>query len=188
VSGLVRARVPERHAWTGPAVALALLALIAWTSALGARGDGELAEMAVHEVRDAGRWLATQPPAAKLVGALRGAPVYYSQARLLLLPASSSAETLAYLRKLGPDFLILRRSDASRTLYLADWFVHGVPSECAQVLRTFTGPSDDLSIYRWTCPATDPGWLDQWCPGTSRDAPQCVPTPHYVRATQFSRP
>jgi len=166
-----------------------LVALIAVTTARGSSIVGEFTQMRDYELRDASRWLANQPPDAKLIAAMGDVPVYYARGRELYLPWRSESQVLAYLSKLGPDYLVLRSEDANRAPDIASWLEHGIPSECAPLVRTFEGPEDVLGVYRWKCGASDPQWLNQWCPQQDRSGtPLCTATPPYVQATRFSNP
>jgi 4-amino-4-deoxy-L-arabinose transferase-like glycosyltransferase len=187
VAEWLSARTPGRSAWAAAAVALVVVGITGATTARGATIVAEFTQMTDYELREAGRWLASQPPDDKLIAAMGAVPVYYARGRVIYLPWSSEEQVLAYLRKLGPQFVILKTEEAKRAPYLAGWLEHGIPGACASPLRTFVGPEDELRVYRWSCAATDPLWLNQWCQITD-GKPVCRPTRRYQPATHFSRP
>lgn len=184
----IRARAPVAPAWAAGTAVVVLVGAVAAISTNAAWGLGEFSQTENREFRDAGRWLATRPPASKLIASMDAVPVYYAQARDLYLPWSGEAQVQAYLRKLGPDYLLVWSGDQGRAPYIADWLAHGVGGECARPARSFAGRDEVLHVYRWTCPATDPDWLLQWCPQVRGGVPACTATPHYVPASVFRNP
>lgn len=185
----IRTHAPGRPAWAASIAAVVIVGVVGATTARGASIVGEFTEMRDYELRNAGRWLASQPPDDRVIAAMDVAPAYYARGRVLYLPWSSDSQVLDYLRKLGPDYLALSTEDTGRAPYVASWLEHGIPGNCAPLIATFAGTNHVVRVYRWKCGASDPQWLNQWCPQWGRDrAPLCVSTPPYLRASGFSRP
>lgn len=168
----------SRHVVARVAAVAAMVSLVAVPSTIGAARLGEFTQLRDSELRSAGRWLATQSPGEKLIAGISAVLPYYADARLVYLPWAEESRALAFLRKVGPDFVAVRTHDEAQAPYLADWKSRGLDYECVgEPSSSFPGPAGTLSIYRWTCEPEDANWLNQICRIGDRHTPLCSAIP-----------
>jgi hypothetical protein len=101
--------------------------------------------------RQAGRWLADQPPFDKVVMDAGSAIPYYANASdYISLPYASEDVALRYIDHKAPDFVVVRGVMANQRPYLADWVKNGIPGRGGQLVYDSGGPAAGrIQIYRW---------------------------------------
>jgi 4-amino-4-deoxy-L-arabinose transferase-like glycosyltransferase len=151
------ARFARRAVTVG--LALAVLA----TAAPAVPGIEDLHQTRSPGIRAAGAWLrqdhARSPAAAlarrPLIAAVGLALGHYAEGRITYLPHADETRALAYLRRVDPDYLALRYSEARRLPYAAAWLRRGPADTCATPVRELpSAAAGTVRLWRWTC---DPG-------------------------------
>ncbi len=135
---------------------LALAVVVTAAPAVPALGD--LNQTRAPGIRAAGARVrqdhARSPDPARrpLIAGVGLAIGHYAEGRITYLPHADEARALRYLRRVDPDYLALRYSEALRLPYAAAWLRRGPATACAAPVGDL--PPDAAAavrLWRWTC-------------------------------------
>jgi len=136
------------------AIGIACVVLLAFNSV---RSLGELTQAEDLASRDLGRWMAgdaaaRQPATPPIVMGIGLASVYYARGTMRYLPYANEAAALEYVRRMHPQYIVLREFETQQVPYGAAWLERGIDDACAKpVVPLPTTAATRARIWRWDC-------------------------------------
>lgn len=155
--------------FAGTAVTAGLALAVVATAAPAVPALEDLNQTRASGIRAAGEWLkqdygpSPDPARRPLVAGVGLALTHYAEGVIAYLPHADEARALQYLRRVGPDYLALRYSEALRLPYAAAWLRRGPLGTCAAPVEDLpASAAAAVRLWRWTCdPGADaPGGLE----------------------------
>ncbi|HSW23894.1 MAG TPA: hypothetical protein VLJ62_14095, partial [Burkholderiaceae bacterium] len=107
--------------------------------------------------RDLGRWMASHaaardPAVRPIIMGIGLAPVYYAHGTMRYLPYGNEAAALNYVRRMRPDYVVLREFELKQVPYGAAWLERGIDDACAKpVVPLPTTATTRSRMWRWDC-------------------------------------
>lgn len=149
----------RRAAAASPAIAGLAVALIALASHDQTMQVGELLQSRDEVAAEAGRWMKAEHERsdaadrrAHVMGYGLVAP-FYADAEFDYLPYAEEALALEYIRRLDPDFIIVRSSELHQAPYFKAWLERGIAHSCATAGFDKTSPDGErFRVWTWRCP------------------------------------
>jgi len=75
---------------------------------------------------------------------------FYADADYCPFPYADEATALRYFDKRKIDYIVLTEADIGQAPYLPSWWMHGIPSSSAVLLREVTtAGGEKVRFYRW---------------------------------------
>jgi hypothetical protein len=152
-----RVLAPSAPAFVATAAAAALVCALSVWSLAPVRAVGELSDMEDALTRAIGTAIADDARGRGVTGRpiIMGAglaPAFYAGGTLRYLPHADGDRALSYLRRVNPQYIVLRESEAFQAPYLKQWMARNPAPECASALP-FAPPeqSEAVHIWRWSC-------------------------------------